>query len=345
MDNFMDNTPELSIIIPVYNVEDYLHRCVDSILSQDYDAYEIILVDDGSTDSSGPLCDELARLHKCISVIHKPNGGLSSARNAGLRAVQGRYIWFIDSDDYIAKQSLGTIMNQIVQDKAEVIFFSYVRSNGIVSLGPPVGKYHKGLYSGREIFQRQLANISSCCFVSSRTLWGNCKLHYREGIYFEDFEIFPRFLKNVQKGSFLNSDTAPYIYYSRPGSIMKQSNPEKRMKQMEDFFRIEESWKEWFNLDSPESDSYDMLVLTTGTNMLHRNLLNFVRNSNFSISTKLKLYAQYRKGVFSSLYNGYRRDPYVGRTSVRVFWNTIGRSCILFSLFSVVEEIWKKFRK
>lgn len=346
MDNFQDSTLQLSIIIPVYNVEEYLRRCVDSILSQDYDAYEIILVDDGSTDNGGVICDELAQQYSHISVIHKSNGGLSSARNAGLKAAKGQYIWFIDSDDYIAEQSLGAIMSQIVQNQAEVIFFSYIRSNGIVNLGSPVGEYHKGFYSGKEILQRQLANISSCSFVSLRILWVNHKLHYREGIYFEDFEIFPKFLKNVQKGCFLNSDISPYIYYSRPGSIMKQSDPEKRMKQIQDFFRIEESWKEWFNLLSPEPNSYDMLMLRMGTNMLHRNLLNFVRNSNFSIFTKLRLYAQYRKkGVFSWCYNGYRRDPYVGRTSIRLFWNTIGRSCILFSLFSIGEEIWKKIKR
>lgn len=346
MDNNYALSPlGLSIIIPVYNVAEYLDRCVKSVLSQDYCDYEIILVDDGSTDGSGHLCDELAKQHAHISVIHKPNGGLSSARNAGLKIAQGHYIWFIDSDDYIAEQSLGAIMSQIVQDQAEVIFFSYIRSNGIVNLGSPVGEYHKGFYSGKEVLQRQLANISSWSFVSVRILWVNHKLHYKEGIYFEDFEIFPKFLKNVQKGCFLNSDISPYIYYSRPGSIMKQSDPEKRMKQIQDFFHIEESWKEWFNLDSPDPNSYDMLMLKTGTNMLHRNLLNFVRNSNFSIFTKLKLYAQYRKrGVFSCYYNGYRRDPYVGRTSIRVFWNTVGRSCILFSLFSCFEEIIKKIK-
>ena len=85
MNNFFNSAPELSIIIPVYNVEGYLHRCVDSILSQDYDAYEIILVDDGSTDSSGAICDEFAKRHTHISVIHKPNGGLRRIFSYGIR--------------------------------------------------------------------------------------------------------------------------------------------------------------------------------------------------------------------------------------------------------------------
>lgn len=100
----------LSIIIPVYNVEDYLHRCVESILVQDYYNYEIILVDDGSTDSSGAICDELAREHSFIRVIHKSNGGQSSARNVGLEEAVGKYIWFIDSDDYIAPKDRKSVV-------------------------------------------------------------------------------------------------------------------------------------------------------------------------------------------------------------------------------------------
>ena len=91
----------LSIIVPVYNVEMYLKRCVDSILKQDYDNMEIILVDDGSTDSSGVICDQYASNYKNVKVIHKKNGGLSDARNFGLDNCRGQYISFIDSDDWI----------------------------------------------------------------------------------------------------------------------------------------------------------------------------------------------------------------------------------------------------
>lgn len=339
-------TPLVSIIIPVYNVEKYLYRCVKSILSQDYYDYEIILVDDGSTDGSGMICDELTEQHGHISVIHKPNGGQGSARNAGLNHAKGKYIWFIDSDDYISPHSLSVIMSQITQGDFDALFFPYIKSNGNILIGEAVGKYHAGVYRGQQLLLEGLVNMSMCTIVSLRSRWIDNRIFFREDIHFEDFEINPRVLKFLERAIFLDSNIIPYIYYTRLGSTMNQLDPQKRMRQTEDFLRIEKSWKEWFNLDSPEPNSYDMVMLRTGTNMLHRNLLNFVRNSNFSISTKLKLYAQYRKkGVFSWFYNGYRRDPYVGCTSVRVFWNTIGRSYILFSLFSIVEEIWKKIRK
>ena len=94
-------TPLLSVIVPVYNVADYLSRCVDSILAQHVEAMEVILVNDGSRDSSGSLCDSYAEKDSRIRVLHKENGGLSSARNAGLDICRGEYVAFVDSDDWV----------------------------------------------------------------------------------------------------------------------------------------------------------------------------------------------------------------------------------------------------
>ena len=92
----------ISVIVPVYNVEKYLEACIDSILQQTYEKIEIILVDDGSTDSCGKICDEYASKDSRLKVLHKGNGGLSSARNAGIKVATGEWITFIDSDDYIS---------------------------------------------------------------------------------------------------------------------------------------------------------------------------------------------------------------------------------------------------
>ena len=95
------NKPLVSVVVPVYNVEPYLHRCVDSILTQTYQNLEVILVDDGSPDNCSIICDEYAKLDPRIHVIHKENGGVSSARNAALDAARGDYVTFVDSDDYL----------------------------------------------------------------------------------------------------------------------------------------------------------------------------------------------------------------------------------------------------
>jgi glycosyltransferase involved in cell wall biosynthesis len=105
--------PILSVIIPVYNVERYLRECVDSITSQGVSAMEIILVDDGSTDTSGEICDAYAEKFEFVSAIHKPNGGLSDARNVGLAEAIGTWILFVDSDDYIAENALPAILSQV----------------------------------------------------------------------------------------------------------------------------------------------------------------------------------------------------------------------------------------
>lgn len=93
---------KISVIVPVYNVEKYLERCVESIFKQTYKNIEIILVDDGSTDNSGKICDKFLKKDERVKVIHKENGGLSDARNAGLEILSGKYIMFVDSDDWIS---------------------------------------------------------------------------------------------------------------------------------------------------------------------------------------------------------------------------------------------------
>ena len=112
--------PLISIIIPVYNVKPYLKKCVDSVITQTYKNLEIIIVDDGSTDGSGALCDEIGKQEKRIKIYHKENGGLSSARNYGIDRANGEYLGFIDSDDYIEKDMYETLLRLVLKDNAEM---------------------------------------------------------------------------------------------------------------------------------------------------------------------------------------------------------------------------------
>lgn len=113
--------PLVSIIIPVYKVENYLRRCVDSVLNQTYGNLEIILVDDGSPDNCPVICNEYFRIDHRIKVIHKTNGGLSDARNIGMKASTGEYVTFVDSDDYISRDLISMMMNETLAKKADVI--------------------------------------------------------------------------------------------------------------------------------------------------------------------------------------------------------------------------------
>ena len=249
--------PIISIIVPVYNVENYLDRCVRSIVSQNYDLCEIILVNDGSTDSSGTICNTWSNQFNWIKTLHKSNGGLSSARNLGLEHARGKFIWFV------------------------------------------------------------------------------------EGIVFEDLELAPRLLKLVNRVGFLGQGIVPYIYFLRSSSITRERNLEKKYKQIDSFFAVEESWKSSFDLVTPSPNSYDMVMVKVGTNKLHRGLLNFVRYAPFSVAQKIRLYyVLYKKGVFSIVYNGILRcDISTSNFLSSMFWNTIGRSLLLFSIFSVFDSL------
>jgi len=117
----MENTPLLSVIVPVYNVEAYVARCVESILNQTYKNLEVILVDDGATDASGAICDTFAAQDPRVRVIHKENGGLSSARNAGLETATGEYITFVDSDDWIEGDALEKLLAATLEHQVELV--------------------------------------------------------------------------------------------------------------------------------------------------------------------------------------------------------------------------------
>ncbi|MBQ9850853.1 MAG: glycosyltransferase family 2 protein [Clostridia bacterium] len=119
----MENQALISVIIPVYNVEKYLRECVDSVLNQTYGNFEIILVDDGSTDSSGEICDEYVDKDERVTVVHQKNSGPSKTRNTGLENANGKYIYFLDSDDYIEKNALELLLNTAESDQADLVFF------------------------------------------------------------------------------------------------------------------------------------------------------------------------------------------------------------------------------
>lgn len=142
------NMKKISVIIPVYNVEKYLKQCLDSVLCQTYKNLEILLVDDGSTDNSGSICDDIAKMDSRIKVIHKENGGLSSARNAGLDLAIGDYIAFVDSDDYLDLSTFENCIAKLLETDADVCMFSHFTTDGQYE------KAHK-LPLDKEIYQRE----------------------------------------------------------------------------------------------------------------------------------------------------------------------------------------------
>ncbi|MDF1576043.1 MAG: glycosyltransferase [Bacteroidales bacterium] len=126
----MSQGPDISVIVPIYNAEQYLPDCLDSILAQTFKGFEMILVNDGSTDSSGSICDEYARKDRRIRVIHKENGGTTTARREGIKAVTGRYIGWVDADDHIARHMYSTLYELAEENQAEIVECQYIWIKG-----------------------------------------------------------------------------------------------------------------------------------------------------------------------------------------------------------------------
>lgn len=123
----MENQPLISVIIPCFNVENYLEQCINSVIGQTYSNIEIILIDDGSTDSTPVICDQFAQIDSRIHVIHKRNSGASQARNTGLEAAKGEYIMFVDGDDWIDHETCDAAIKEVCEHQPDVVIWSYVR--------------------------------------------------------------------------------------------------------------------------------------------------------------------------------------------------------------------------
>ena len=235
----------LSIIVPVYNVEAYLERCVGSLVGQDIDRTdcEIILVDDGSTDGSGALCDRIASQEPGIRVIHKENGGLGSARNAGIRAAAGEYILFVDSDDYLEPRVLGGLRGQIERQGLDILRFNYqnVNEDGEVfepnKVSKPFVDYSDEVCDGETFLTERLGYACYACqFIIRSTLLKKGDGLFKEGIWFEDVDWTPRVLLQAQRVA--STPTVVYDYLFRTGSITRTPDPGKQKKKMEDRISI-----------------------------------------------------------------------------------------------------------
>ena len=191
------NEPLISVIVPVYKVEQYLEKCVDSICNQTYQNLEILLVDDGSPDRCGQICDTLAAQDSRIKVIHKTNGGLSSARNAGLDVMQGEYVGFVDSDDWVEPEMYATLLELIQIHNAKIAI-------GGISCDHPDGRcvFYNPAYPTeseisvftveealRELTRHIKITNSVCDKLFHRSVFATCRM--TEGQINEDFEIMP----------------------------------------------------------------------------------------------------------------------------------------------------------
>lgn len=275
----METNPEISIIVPVYNVVDYIDECLRSIVGQDFVDFEVILVDDGSYDGSAEKCDIWSKSDSRIQVIHKKNGGLSSARNCGLNRTKGNWIVFVDSDDVLPVNSLSALL--LKADKEVDIIQGRQRS--FKQKTPECGKSGSRkelVFDGKRALEDMLyqANVSSsvCCKMFRAGLFTD--IRFTEGILYEDLEFMSRILPRCTKVKVI-PDVA-YFYRRRGNSILGNFNV-KRLDVLSITERIStryegdnEQYLQKAAHDRELSANFNMFLL------LHKYSLGYTKNAN-----------------------------------------------------------------
>lgn len=213
------NIPQISVIVPVYNVEKYLTQCIESILSQTYQEFELLLIDDGSEDNSGSICDHYSNIDSRVHVFHKENGGVSSARNMGIEHAKGEWVCFVDSDDWIDKDTFEYITG--LWKGADFLQFGYRRTGGTASeysyVPSKVLRYSTSVYCTKRIYHSAI-----CGYLLKLNIIKKYKISFPNHIKYGEDQAF--ILKTVICSSeIVILDRHFYNYRDREGSAMHAS--------------------------------------------------------------------------------------------------------------------------
>ena len=230
--------PLLTVVIPVYNVEKYLKRCIESILIQEWKNYDILLVDDGSTDNSPQICDGYAKAYDFISVIHKKNGGLSAARNTGISNAEGEYVYFPDSDDWIEPDTFIALAEVVESQKFDIISFNreFVKGeeDAIVS-----DSLVTQVFEGKDAFVQMLRHSYITGFANDKiyrkSLFTDNDIQFPIGKYYEDLGTNYKLFLSAKKVYATNQKYYHYLI-DNPDSITQSWN-EKKFRDMFGFYK------------------------------------------------------------------------------------------------------------
>jgi len=218
---------KISIIVPIYNVEEYVEKCIKSLINQTYKNIEIILVDDGSTDSSYDICKKYSETDSRINLIHKENGGLSDARNVGIENATGEYITFLDSDDWLSYNYCETMIKEINETKADIVMCNLVNVYNDDYVFKNKSDYNKDIYSNIQALEKfeDTINVVAVAKLYKKNLFDN--LRYKVGKIHEDEFMFHRIFFKANKIVCL--DIQMYAYRQRQNSITTSRFSLKRL--------------------------------------------------------------------------------------------------------------------
>jgi glycosyltransferase involved in cell wall biosynthesis len=286
--------PKISIIVPVHNVEVYLEKCVDSILKQAFNDFEVILVDDGSTDRSGEICDSYAKQDERVVVFHQNYNGVSAARNVGVQSARGDYIGFVDSDDYIDQNMYSELYRLCQETDSQIAVCKLGREidGKLINKGDkPLQLEMDNEEAMRQLFKGILYRFSLCNKLFDKDCFNN--VQFPEGRIHEDLSTTYKLFANAKKVVYQNF--IGYVYVKRSNSILTSKYDEKRL----DSFV---AWNEIIDFIKTNYPQLHITVISTFTYWCIDHL-NYV---NYQIKTK-----QGRRSYLSKINNsiyGHRND-------------------------------------
>lgn len=256
---------KISVIVPVYNVEKYIKKCLDSLVNQTLNGVEIIVVNDGSPDNSQKIIDEYVKKYKNVKSYIKENGGLSDARNYGIKKATGEYISFVDSDDYIRNDMLEIMYNYAIKEDLDVVVCDSIN---VYDNGSEILIKSNNNYSDNDVRNYIISPPMACTRLFKKTIFD--KIQFKKNIYYEDLEMTPKVVNITDKIGFVSEGL--YYYVQRDGSIMKQNVFNKKLLNI---FDVLKSNKDLLEDKFPEEIEYMYI-----THLLRTASLRFLNYDN-----------------------------------------------------------------
>lgn len=299
--------PEISVIIPVYNVEKYVEKCVRSVLAQTFSDFEVLLVDDGATDSSGEICDRLAREDARIRVIHQKNQGLGGARNTGIREAVGEWLIFPDSDDWLEPETLERALDTGKKHDADMVMFAF---QTVDEQGSVLQHFVEDMPMDTPLEparRRDVLFTAPCAWnkLYRAGLFRETGVLYPSRVWYEDVRTTPKLMAASRRVVFL--DYIGYNYLQRAGSIMSSINLERNVEIVQAF----DDLLGYFHEKNLFAQYRDELCRLT---VFHVYLTASVRVAR--LDTKSGLLRQFREYV-EKTFPDFRKNPYMNRFAGR----------------------------
>jgi glycosyltransferase involved in cell wall biosynthesis len=322
---------KVSIIVPIYQVEKYLAKCIESILNQSFREFELILVNDGSPDRCGEICEEYVKKDERIKVIYKENGGLSSARNAGLNNAVGKYVGFVDSDDFIHTNMYELLYKKAIETSSDIVLCDYLRVEENISFGNQVcnseieieTQSYTNMEALEELFgKNNVKLVIACNKLYKRSLFSDLK--FEEGRIHEDEFIAHKLLYKSFKVTYMPIKL--YYYLQRDNSIirspftLKQLDYVYALKDRADFFR-------GFCLINLQHKAEDRYIQSIFSNYKR------IKKSNFNAIKEIK---GIRKDLFKSI-RSLVKNPYYNKKE-KALWLLFIFTPLLYDIYVKIKE-------